>query len=80
MEGEYARIDNLKGYISGNCVTSCWTCNRAKGTMSLDEFVTYLKRFNPLYKVKGKPLEWSERSIKILEKIMINNGTIKKHN
>lgn len=38
------RIDSKKGYISGNCVSSCWVCNRAKGDMSYKKFKKYLKK------------------------------------
>lgn len=33
------RFDNSKGYIAGNCVPCCGRCNRAKGTMSGEDFV-----------------------------------------
>ncbi len=26
------RVDNSRGYVAGNCVSACWTCNRMKGT------------------------------------------------
>jgi hypothetical protein len=33
------RIDNLQGYIVGNVVACCATCNRMKSDMSMDEFL-----------------------------------------
>jgi hypothetical protein len=38
------RIDNAKGYIPGNVVQCCWTCNRAKATHSVDEWVAHMQR------------------------------------
>ena len=38
------RIDNTKGYTPENCVSCCKTCNQAKGTMSVDEFSSWLDR------------------------------------
>lgn len=33
------RIDNRKGYIADNCVTSCFTCNRMKHSADYDTFL-----------------------------------------
>lgn len=41
------RLDNNKGYISGNCVTACRQCNLAKFIYSEEEFKSWIKR---LYK------------------------------
>jgi hypothetical protein len=38
------RIDNTLGYVPGNVVTCCITCNRAKHTMSYAEFVAWISR------------------------------------
>lgn len=38
------RLDSDRGYTDTNCVTSCSTCNYAKGTRSYDEFVNWLAR------------------------------------
>lgn len=38
------RVHNHIGYIYLNCVPCCWECNRFKGSMSYDEFVSYLER------------------------------------
>lgn len=37
------RVDNERGYVPGNCVACCGVCNRAKNSMTYDEFVGYLK-------------------------------------
>lgn len=38
------RVDNNLGYIRGNVVPCCTTCNKAKSTMSQLEFFEWLKR------------------------------------
>lgn len=38
------RIDNSKGYISGNCAPCCGTCNMAKSTMTVSEFAKWIKK------------------------------------
>ena len=38
------RVDNSKGYLVDNCVTCCEICNRAKLTMSLEEFKNWIKK------------------------------------
>ena len=38
------RLDNGVGYISSNCVTCCFVCNRAKNDLSYDEFVNWVAR------------------------------------
>lgn len=35
------RVNNKKGYVSGNVVPCCKRCNRAKDTQSLDEFLEW---------------------------------------
>lgn len=50
------RIDNTKGYISGNCVSSCWDCNRSKSNKTLVEYREYLLRFNPSLRFQTNPL------------------------
>lgn len=44
------RVDNNKGYISGNCVPCCKTCNFMKGKLSYDKFIEKIKQI-----VKNKP-------------------------
>jgi hypothetical protein len=38
------RIDSNQGYAVGNVVPCCWTCNRAKGDMSYEDFLAHLRR------------------------------------
>jgi len=38
------RIDNSKGYILENCVPCCSICNKAKRTMTVEEFRAWVKR------------------------------------
>jgi hypothetical protein len=38
------RVDNTKGYILENCVPCCYTCNRAKMHLSMQEWQAWLKR------------------------------------
>jgi 5-methylcytosine-specific restriction endonuclease McrA len=38
------RKDNGQGYTKENCVTACWNCNRAKGTLSYEEFLSWLRQ------------------------------------
>lgn len=33
------RVNNTKGYTLENCVTCCFECNRAKGTLSYNQFI-----------------------------------------
>lgn len=37
------QVDNKKGYVSGNVVTCCSWCNRAKGRYPLAEFLRWLQ-------------------------------------
>ena len=37
------RIDNAIGYEEDNCVPCCVVCNRAKNSMSFDEFMDYIQ-------------------------------------
>jgi hypothetical protein len=38
------RVDNSRGYVSGNVVPCCKFCNRAKKDSTEAEFTAYLKR------------------------------------
>ncbi len=38
------RLDNSRGYVEGNVVSCCGRCNRAKGTMSREEFLAWVER------------------------------------
>jgi len=47
--GEYIyngidRIDNSLGYIEGNVISCCSTCNHAKATLGQNEFLTWIER------------------------------------
>lgn len=46
------RVDNTKGYYIENCVSCCKKCNRAKDTMSYDEFIKWIKKVFNLYQEK----------------------------
>ncbi len=35
------RFDNTKGYVEGNCIPCCWICNRAKGSLTVEQFLLY---------------------------------------
>jgi hypothetical protein len=50
------RIDNTKGYTSGNCVPCCWDCNRSKSNKTLKEYKDYLLRFNKDLRLSNDPL------------------------
>lgn len=38
------RVDSTKGYVAENCVSCCATCNFAKRSMSITEFLAWIKR------------------------------------
>jgi hypothetical protein len=42
------RVDNTKGYVSGNVVPSCYVCNRAKQTMTVKEFFEWARRLGAM--------------------------------
>lgn len=37
------RFDNTVGYVPDNCVPCCPRCNRAKGTMNGDDFISWVR-------------------------------------
>jgi hypothetical protein len=43
------RLDSAIGYVSGNVVPCCGTCNRAKGSMTLAEFEAWLRRLHTYF-------------------------------
>jgi len=43
------RIDNDKTLILNNIQIICWRCNRAKGMMSMKEFINYCKQIANKY-------------------------------
>lgn len=57
------RLDNTQGYVSGNCVPSCWDCNRSKSDKTLAQFNEYLKRFNNELTLSETPntLHWEKK-------------------
>lgn len=38
------RMDNSKGYVTGNVVSCCWPCNQMKGSRSHDGFIDHCSR------------------------------------
>lgn len=38
------RVDSTKGYTKDNCVTCCEICNRAKKDMTIDDFMSWIRR------------------------------------
>lgn len=47
--GEYTyngldRVDNTKGYIESNLTTCCIICNKAKATLSIEEFFNWVEK------------------------------------
>ena len=38
------RIDNSKGYVDGNVVPCCTTCNYAKRTLTVEQFLSWINR------------------------------------
>ena len=59
------RLDNNKGYVSGNVVTCCKTCNFIKGTMGHRDFVEWIKRTYRNLSNKGltNGVEWFWKDI-----------------
>jgi 5-methylcytosine-specific restriction endonuclease McrA len=49
------RKDSSKGYILSNVVSCCFTCNKAKGTMSEKEFLEWIDRIIAFRERKGLP-------------------------
>lgn len=43
------RIDSSKGYITGNVLSCCWMCNRAKSNTSYDAFMAWIQRIALLH-------------------------------
>lgn len=56
--GGIDRIDNTKGYISGNMNPCCWTCNSIKKDLSIEEFIDHIDRIHS-YFVSNYKLESS---------------------
>ena len=47
------RIDNSIGYTIGNSTPCCMTCNMAKGELTTEEFIAWIKRLHN-YLIQGK--------------------------
>ena len=44
------RVDNTKGYTPENTVPCCFTCNRSKYTMTLEDFINHINKiYNNLH-------------------------------
>ena len=54
------RMDNNRGYTIDNVVPCCMTCNRAKNTMSYDDFIKWLDR---VINFRSKSFSWAWRLI-----------------
>lgn len=50
------RVDNNEGYIFGNCVSCCGSCNRAKLTMTEEEFYWWVIRVYNKFVLKSSSL------------------------
>lgn len=48
------RLDNAVGYTVENCVPCCYTCNHAKGKMSVEAFKVWLNRLTAFHKVQNE--------------------------
>lgn len=46
------RVDNNLGYIASNCVPCCKTCNLAKRTMPINEFIIWIERVHSNLRTK----------------------------
>jgi len=47
------RIDNSRGYVTGNVVACCWICNQAKKDMSAQAFMEWIARVAAYRIVQG---------------------------
>lgn len=50
------RIDNSIGYSMENCVSCCFDCNRAKGTMTQGDFFTWIMRVYTVHNNESKTI------------------------
>lgn len=51
------RIDNSKSYFLDNVLPCCGTCNKARGTMTLVEFIRWIRTVNKRISTIGVALE-----------------------
>ena len=71
------RIDNSKGYSLDNVTPCCGTCNRAKGNMSVPDFITWIKKANSFIDAKIKEvseMKISEREVRKSSNILENRS------
>ena len=47
------RVDNNLGYTNENCVPCCAICNKSKSTLSLEEWMKWLKRIAKFQNLQG---------------------------
>ena len=70
------RIDNSKGYDISNVTPCCGICNRAKGSMNVSEFISWIKKANNFTNKKLQEIQdvfYTEKEIKKMENIILNN-------
>lgn len=72
------RIDNSKGYVDDNVTPCCKDCNMAKGTRSVEEFVSWIKRAAEFQNdlLKNLPILFNKEIVKMENKYM-NRSKIK---
>lgn len=72
------RIDNSKGYLDNNVTPCCKDCNLAKGTRTVEDFVSWISRAAAFQQnlLKDLPLLNSKDIVK-LEKTYMNKSKIK---
>lgn len=46
------RVDNLVGYVFDNCVPCCKQCNKAKNTLTVQEFYDHIRKIHEFQKSK----------------------------
>lgn len=75
------RIDSNKGYSLSNCVPCCWTCNRMKSNMDIENFLSHIKNilqfmsfkesisYTGLKIIDSKPFSFSANTISPLNEI-----------
>ena len=62
------RIDNSIGYITSNVTPCCKTCNMAKSTMGVDEFLKWIE----------KVYNYTQKAIKTLEETPVSKRQCQK--
>lgn len=74
------RLDNTRGYVFDNVTPCCGLCNRAKGTMSSSDFVSWVNKTHTFMQNKIKELEENpitSKFIKKMENIAKNRSSYK---